>query len=536
MASLRRAVLTTPIFIVGSALICGIYGSGPQSVAAASQGPRDEATNASLSAFSKVYDLVEENAAEKLSPDKGIYKGAIPGMLRTLDPHSNFFDPKDFSSLREEQHGRYFGVGMSIGPQPRTGKTMVIAPFGGSPAYKAGIRPGDIVMVVNDKRVDNMTTQEVADLLKGPQNTKVQIIVHRDGVDKPITFNIIRDEIPRNSIEAAFWLKPGIAYIDITSFTETTSQELESDLKKLGEQSMKGLVLDLRGNPGGLLQEGVAVAGRWLQRGQIVVSHKGRAYSEKPYLARGSQFGLNYPIIVVVDRYSASAAEIVTGALQDHDRAWVVGDTTFGKGLVQTVYPLSDNTGLALTTQHYYTPSGRLIQRDYSKLSFLDYYYGRHTDNKDNMDVKQTDLGRVVYGGGGITPDEKYEPPKANKFQVAVIRKNAFFSFTAQFFGGKEAKLPQGWKPDETVLNDFHEFLLKRQVEFSEAEWTANHDWLRDRLQQEMYITAFSLEDSQKLHVEEDPEISKAVEALPKATELLTKMKARSETIRASLR
>ncbi len=536
MAAQRRAFFVVPIFILGCALAGGLLGSSGQSgspvMAAAGS---DAEVNTSLNSFSKVYDLVEDNSADKVSPDKGIYKGAIPGMLRTLDPHSNFFDPKDFASMREEQKGRYYGVGMQIGPQPKTGKTMVIAPFGGSPAYKAGIRPGDVLMAVNDKRVDNLTTPEVAELLKGPRSTKVQIVVQREGVEKPITFNVIRDEVRRDSIDAAFWLKPGIAYINITQFTETTSEELEADLKKLGEQNLSGgLILDLRGDPGGLLQEAVAVAGRWLQRGQVVVSHRGRAYNEKPYLAHGSQYGLNYPIVAITDRYTASAAEIVSGALQDHDRGWILGDTTFGKGLVQTVFPLSDNTGLALTTQHYYTPSGRLIQRDYSKMSFLDYYYGRRGDAKDTHDVKQTDLGRTVYGGGGIAPDEKYEAPKPNPFQVSVLRKNPFFTFTAQYFGSKEATLPKGWAPDEKLMNSFHDYLMKQGLQFSEADWTANHEWLRNRLQQEMYITAFSLDDSKKLQVSEDAEVIKAMDALPKASDLLAKMKSHSEVIRAS--
>ncbi len=537
MAAQRRALILVPAFILGCALAGGLLGSSGRSQSSTVPGgSSDEEVNASLSQFSKVYDLVEDNSADKVTPDKGIYKGAIPGMLRTLDPHSNFLDSKQFAGLGEEQKGRYYGVGMEIGGQPKTGRTMVVAPFGGSPAYKAGLRPGDIIVAVNDKRVDNLTTPEVADLLKGPRGTKVQIVVQREGVEKPITFNVVRDEVKRNSIDAAFWAKPSIAYIDLTQFTETTSEELDADLKKLGEQNIHGLILDLRGDPGGLLPEAVAVGGRWLQRGQVVVSHKGRAFSEKPYMARGSQYGLNYPIVVLVDRYTASAAEIVSGALQDHDRGWILGDTTFGKGLVQSEFPLSDNTGLLLTTQHYYTPSGRLIQRDYSKMSFLDYYYGRHTDNKDSTDVKQTDLGRVVYGGGGITPDEHYEAPKSNVFEIAVLRKNAFFNFTAQYFGGKEAKLPKGWSPSDEVMGNFHDYLKKQGVEFTEADWTANREWLRNRLQQEMYITAFSLDESKELQVTEDPEVQKAIQALPKAADLLAKMKSHSEVIRASRR
>ncbi len=536
MSARRRYFLFVPLFVLASALLGGMFAPDAQPVAAASQKtpPSDEDLRSGIDSFTKVYDLVEQNYADKLSSDKAIYKGAIPGMLRTLDPHSNFFDPKEFASLREEQHGAYFGIGMMIGPQPRTGKPMVVHPFGGSPAYKAGLRPGDLLVEVNNKRVDNLSTTEVATMLKGPKGTSVQVVVTREGSTKPIAFDLVRAEIPRNSVDMAFWVKPGIAYMRIGSFTETTSKEVEDDLKTLGERNIKGLILDLRGNPGGLLQEGVAVAGHWLDRGQVVVSHKGRAYSEKPYLAKGSQYGESYPMVVLVDRYSASAAEIVAGALQDHDRAWILGDTTFGKGLVQTVYPLSDNTGLALTTQHYYTPSGRLIQRDYSNISFLDYYYERHTSVKDPRDVKQTDLGRVVYGGGGITPDEKYQTPKLDAFELAVLRKNSFFNFSAYYFGNHETKLPNGWVPDEAVLNDLHDYLMKQGVQFTEADWTRDHGWLRDQLRAELYVTAFSYEDSQKILVEQDPETSKAMDAMPKAANLLAESKARFEKQTAS--
>ncbi len=538
MSSERRFFLFVPLFLGACAIVGGLFGPGAKPVLAAQQRSisptSDEDLKASLDSFTKVYDVVEQNYSDKLSADKAIYKGAIPGMLRTLDPHSNFFDPKDFAGLREEQHGKYYGVGMTIGPQPRTGKTMVIHPFGGSPAYKAGIRPGDLLVEVNDKRVDTATSTEIADMLRGPKGTKVQVIVSREGSSKPLTFNLQRDEIPRNSVDEAFWVKPGIAFMRVQSFTETTGKEVEDNLKVLGEQNIKGLILDLRENPGGLLQEGVAVAGHWLDRGQVVVSHRGRAYSDKPYLARGSQYGESYPMVVLVNRYSASAAEIVSGALQDHDRALILGDTTFGKGLVQTVYPLSDNTGLALTTQHYYTPSGRLIQRNYSNISFLDYYYGKRTDSKDLQDVKQTDLGRTVYGGGGITPDVKFDVPKADEFEMNALRRNAFFDFSAHYFAVNSAKLPADWAPGEPILNDFHDFLMKNGVKFSEADWTRDHDWVRKQLRQQMYVTAFSFEDSEKVGVEQDPEVAKAIEVLPQATELLSKSKIKFEKQRAS--
>ncbi len=523
MARSLRSLLPVIFIVVLCSVVAGVFGPGVTGVSAATAGPEED-LKAGIKQFTKIYEVVENNFADKVTSDKGIYKGAIPGMLRTLDPHSNFFDPKDFQALRDDQSGHYYGVGMTVAP--RNGKTIVVAPFGGSPAYKAGLRAGDTIIEVNDKKTDNLSTPEVADLLKGPRGTHVQVTVAREGADKPIAFDIIRDEIPRYSVEEAFWLKPGIAFMKITAFNENTSQEMDENLKRLGETNIKGLVLDLRQNPGGLLNEGVAVAGHFLRRGEVVVSQRGRASAEKPYLARGSANGQNYPIVVLVDQFSASAAEIVSGALQDHDRAWILGQTTFGKGLVQTVYPLDDNTGLALTTAHYYTPSGRLIQRDYSNISFLDYYYGKRTDTKNLQDVKSTDGGRTVYGGGGITPDEKYVPAKYNKFQQDILRKFALFNFSAKWFGARgEAKLPKGWEPDAGVLNDFHEYLKTQGITFTDADWTSNRTWIEQQLKREMYATGFSYEESQKVAMEVDPMVAKAIDALPQAKALLDSSK-----------
>jgi len=520
MAHKRRSLFVLFLIVLACSLLGGVYGPRVEIAAAASDSDDIER---SLKSFTKVYDLVEQNFSDPVNPDKAIYNGAIPGMLRTLDPHSNFFDPRAYQLLREDQKGHYYGVGMSVGP--RNGKTVVMWPFPGSPAYKAGLRPGDVIMQVNDKPTENLSTSEIADLLKGPRGTQVKIMVSREGTVEPIVFSVTRDEIRRNSVQDAIWLRPGIAYVDIDQFTETTGRELDDALRKFGESNIKGLILDLRANPGGLLTEGVAVADKFLQKGQTIVSHRGRASAEKPYIAKNGNHGRDYPVVVLVNRMSASAAEIVAGALQDHDRAWVLGEQTFGKGLVQTVYPLAENTGLALTTAHFYTPSGRLIQRDYTNKSFFDYYYHKDDNARNPLDVKMTDSGRTVYGGGGITPDEKYVAPKLDKFQTQLYRKYAFFNFTKYYFSVHDIKLPKGWNPDATAMTEFHDWLMKNGVAFTEADFTQDTDWIRRMLKKEIYLTAFNLDESRRVEVETDPEVEKAIEALPKAKSLLDSAK-----------
>jgi carboxyl-terminal processing protease len=509
------------LFIALCAVAAGVF-SGPEVKAASNP---DDPIALSYKTFTKIYSVVEQNFAEPVKADKAIYKGAIPGMLHQLDPHSNFFDPKDYRNLRDDQQGHYFGVGMSV--QGHNGKTVVLAPFVGSPAYKAGIRPGDVIIEVNDKKTEGLTTVEIADLLKGPKGTRAQVVVMREGSDTPITFNITRDEIPRYSVPDAFWLKNGVAYIKIEQFNENTGKEMLEKLSKLGEKDVKGLVLDLRDNPGGLLNEGVDVASHFLKRNEVVVSMRGRIRdSNKTFTARADNGAKDYPVVVVVNRFTASAAEIVSGAMQDHDRAWVLGETTFGKGLVQTVFPLSNDTGLALTSAHYYTPSGRLIQRDYSNISFLDYYQHPNLEQKNTQDVKMTDSGRTVYGGGGITPDEKFEAPKANSFQIAVFRKYAVYNYAAKFFGArKDTKLPKGWDPDEKLVSDFRDFLKISGVEFTDAQFNENRDWIRKELKREFYITAFGVDESRKVAVEQDPEVVKAIDSLPKAKALVDNAK-----------
>jgi carboxyl-terminal processing protease len=514
VGSSRRALFLVVFILVTCGFLGIVFGQkiNPSAAPGGDSDVRD-----SLRQFTTVYDVVEQNYAEPVNPDKAIYNGAIPGMLHVLDPHSNFFDPKAYSLLREDQRGKYYGVGMTVGP--RNNKVIVIAPFVGTPAYRAGIRPGDIIAAVDGKPTDNMSTGDVADLLKGPKGTTVHITILREGADKPLEFAVVRDEIPRYSVDLHFLIKPGIGYMHVSGFNETTEHEVADALDQMGD--LKGLILDLRQNPGGLLNEGVGVADKFLHKGQLIVSHHGRASQEKRYTAAHGNGGKDYPLVVLVNRGTASAAEIVAGAIQDHDRGLIVGETTFGKGLVQTVYPLSENTGLALTTAKYYTPSMRLIQRDYANVSLYDYYFNRESEenaHNASREVKLTDSGRTVYGGGGITPDVKIDAVKSNKFQDSLLQHYAFFNFAKHYAVTHHPA--KNFEVDDVVLLDFRKFLDDEKVAYTEAELLENNTWVRSNIKSEIFVDVFGQEEGLKVRAETDPQVTKALDLLPQAKQL----------------
>jgi len=517
----RRALLSVTLFLT----TCAVLGSLINKKVAAQSASDESTLRDSLRSFTSVYALVEQNYAEHLDTDKtdkAIYDGAIPGMLHTLDPHSNFFDPKAFAQMREDQRGKYYGVGMAIRPQPDkdgVSKIVVITPFEGTPSYKAGIRPGDTILFIDGKPTAGMDSAAVAALLKGPKGTHVSVTMAREGSSKNLVFDLVRDDISRPSVDLAFMIRPGVGYIHVTSFIETTSHEVGEAIDTLDkDDQMKGLVIDLRGNPGGLMIEAVNMCDKFLQKGQIVVSQHGRAFPDQVYRATHGEQGSKYPIVVLVNRNTASAAEIVSGALQDHDRALIAGETTFGKGLVQTVFQISDNTGLALTTYHYYTPSGRLIQRNYDHVSLYDYYYVRDDAkkaDKSNLEVKLTDSGRTVYGGGGITPDEKIEPIKSNHFQDNVEQHYALFNFSKHYLGNHTVS--RDFVVDDAVIQQFKDFLKSSQVDFTDAEVASNLDWLKATIKSNLFISQFGQTEGLKVLTEWDPQISKAITFLPEA-------------------
>jgi carboxyl-terminal processing protease len=522
----RRALFSVLFFFA----VCALAGSIVQrTVGAQSTAGEDQLRN-NLKSFYDVYALVEENYAEPIDQEKAdaaIYDGAIPGMLHTLDPHSNFYDPKAYAKMREDQHGRYYGVGMII--EQQNGKVYVGYPFEGSPAFKAGIHPGDIINAVDGKPVSIdgkqpnalSSSDMVAKALKGPKGTHVQATMLREGQPQPMVFDLIRDSIAHPSVDLAYEIRPGIGYIHLTQFQETTADEVAETIDGFGD--LKGLVFDLRGNPGGLLDQAVDVSDHLLAKGQAIVSQRGRPNSEnsdKYYVATHGNGGRSFPIVVLVNRGTASAAEIVSGALQDHDRALIVGETTFGKGLVQTVYNLSESTGLALTTYHYYTPSGRLIQRNYSGVSLYDYYTHGGTAPADtaSREVKFTDAGRTVYGGGGITPDEKVESPKNNRFQDSLLFKDAFFHFAPVYLAHRT--VDKNFKVDDAVLAEFKKFLATQDIPFTDADLNGVMDWIKIGIKEKILTIQFGELQGMRAHADWDPEIQKAINFLPEAQAL----------------
>jgi len=515
--SSRRGVVVLVVVLGISAVLGGLYGPSVRATAAGQNDMQD-----SVKSFTHVLSVVERNYAEPVDTDKVIYDGAIPGMLRVLDPHSNFFDPKQYALFKEEQQGKYYGVGMTV--QQRENQTVVLAPFVGSPAYKAGIRPGDVIQKVDGKSCDGLTTTEVADMLKGSKGTVVHISLGREGWEKPIEVTVTRDEIPRPGVEYFTMVKPGIGYVRVSTFNETTDSDLNEALRQLDVSELDGLIIDLRNNGGGLLNQAVGMADMFLDKNEIVVSHRGRASQERRYYAvRGNQ-GIEVPVIVLINGQSASASEIVSGAIQDHDRGLIVGEVSFGKGLVQTQFPLTEDTALLLTTARYYTPSGRLIQRDYKNVSLYDYHYNPQPPTKP--EVKLTDSGRQVFGGGGITPDDIIAAPKPDDFQQMLYRRGVFYSQQQgvgdfiRFYLGEKPDITKDFVVNDAVVAEFRKYLDKQKIKYTDTDIQANVNWLKWQIKREVFTSYFGLNDGYKVELQDDVQLEKAIELIPQAKAL----------------
>jgi carboxyl-terminal processing protease len=494
--------------------------------------------------YQRAVDIIREKYVEPVNEDT-LTTWALQGALKTLDPHSDYLNPKSFREFVEKQNSEYFGIGSYV--RTINNSTYIVEPFKGSPASRAGLRYGDQIIDVDGKDTSKFRSEQVTELLLGERGTSVTVKVKRLGVSEPLTMNIIRDGIWRPSIPNYYLIKPNIGYIGLTrGFQSTTTRELQKAMADLRESGAKSFILDLRDNGGGYVEQAVGVSDQFLQRGQTIVSVRrriGRGADKTAVAENGA--AENFPLVVMINRYSASASEIVAGAIQDHDRGLIVGETSFGKGLVQNVIPLTNGGGLILATAHYYTPSGRLIQRDYSTGSIVEYYSRRGVDASasktpnPSTTVKKTDLGREVYGGGGIEPDVKVDGPAA----VTLVQGRLYHAvdlFVRELVSGQIAAYQQfklngitydyKIKGNEYIISDdllkyYRDYAVKFYKDnptlgVTEAMIDADLEWQRNRIRQEVLLAAYGSDKSQQGMNDLDTQLQRAIAEMPNAADI----------------
>jgi carboxyl-terminal processing protease len=506
-----------------------------------------------LRLYTAALAAVQDQYVEEVASDR-LVSASIREMLRTLDPHSNFLETKEYSNLQERQRGSYYGLGVTV--QSGDGNISVVAVFEGTPAYRLGIRPGDVISRIESEDARGMSIDDAVKRLRGPKGSPVHIWIVRQGYDAPLEFTVIRDEIPLHSVPYSFMATKTTGYVRLTDFNETTAcrpsdpkdceRELEKALRKLRESGATSIVLDIRDNPGGLLDQAFAVSNLFLKKGQLVVYTKGRfKRDESNYITEQESPYVATPLVVLVSRHSASASEIVAGAIQDHDRGLIVGETTFGKGLVQTILPLRNARGyaLALTTGRYYTPSGRSIQRDYGSTALEDYVspIDRAACEQGTGEPKLTDAGRKVFGGDGITPDDCAEAVKPSKFVARLIARQAFLNFSRGFASadtasggavsgsgqrpetatGKVHLIKRAFQADASVLAEFRAFLDARKLRYEPEELEANREAVLRQITDQVLWQAFGEEEARRRSVAWDPQLKRALELIPRAEMLL---------------
>jgi carboxyl-terminal processing protease len=492
--------------------------------------------------YRQALSVVEKEYVSPIDHEK-ITDSSIQSMLWTLDPHSSYFNAEEFRKLREEQASEFYGIGVSI-LQHRDG-VYIQSIVPGTPAEKAGLRYGDRFLEVDGKDATDWTSAEVSRNVRGPKGTPVKIKIERAGVEKPIELEIIRGGVPLPSIRNYFMLPSGIGYVGLTGgFQETTNEELGRVFSELKKQGMNSVILDLRNNPGGILEQAIAVVSRFIPPGKTVVTVKGRSqYAQGREIKSIAGERDNFPIVIIINGSSASASEIVAGALQDYGRAEIVGTTSFGKGLVQRVFILPYNTGLTLVTARYYTPFGRSLQRDYSSGSIYD-YYTKHEEDEENgptdepipagQPVKLPD-GRTLMSGRGVEPDIKVNPEQYTPLRGKIIE--AAFYFTRQLVAGQisgfenykvdKQSQSQELKPGAFLITDklFESFkafaVSKKENELTSAEIDQAADFARLRLRAELVTANLSSEAGSRVILEADPQVLKAIEAVPIAAKMV---------------
>jgi carboxyl-terminal processing protease len=513
--------------VVLSALIGGFYGS----VLAR----QDEVTQ-QYRVFTAALAAIDREYVEEVPSDRLVY-GGIEGMLKTLDPHSSFFDPRQYAQMRERQEGKYYGLGIQI--QPIDGDITVMSIFEGSPAFKKGLRRGDVIARIEGEDAKGMTSEDAVKRLKGPKGTSVNISIKRRGYDQLIDLQVTRDEVHIVSVRGVFMIDNETGYLKLGEFTETSNQEVGAGLELLGTKGMKRLVLDLRDNPGGALDQAIAISNRFLPRGDMIVYTRGRSpNSDQDYRATEQSDYTHLPVVVLVSRNSASASEIVSGALQDHDRALVVGETTFGKALVQSVYRISEQAGLALTTGRYYTPSGRLIQRPWDG-AFDEYLTYTLRDQKgarehNSADLKYTDAGRKVYSGGGIEPDKFMAGPvegfSPTKFGRQIWGSGQFQRFADQYMAEGDTRfsaanknkkrIGKGFSVTDEMLQDFRAQLTTQKIAMDEEAFKTDLTFIKAMMHYEIDLALFGVEEARRNLILQDPQARFAISQFGEAQRL----------------
>lgn len=522
-----RSVSAALFVVVLCALVGGLFGRG-----ALAQDQIPEQTKV----FTSALHAIEANYVGEVEEDRLIYS-AITGMLQTLDPHSSFMDPRSYAQMRERQEGRYYGLGISI--QVVDGDITVMTVFEGSPAYQKGLRRGDVIAKIGDEETKGWQSDQAVGKLRGPKGTTIRISIRRAGYDKLIDLDVPRDEVRMPTIHAAVMLDATTGYIRLQDFGESTDQELGRALSDLTKQGMKRLVLDLRENPGGALDQAIKVSNRFLPRGDLIVYTRGRApNSDQDYRATENSEYLNLPMITLVNRNSASASEIVAGALQDHDRSLIVGETTFGKALVQSVYKVSQNAGAAITTAQYFTPSGRLIQRpwDSSFDEYLTYRYREQDANRVHKpeERKYTDAGREVFSGGGVEPDKRFDGPadgfNPSRFTRTLAARNLFDIYAQRFTRRGDTRIaptasPRELGPDYDVTDEmvaeFKALAQKSPVKWDEAAWQQDIEFVKAMIRREIDVDLFGVATAYRNLAKRDPQLQFALTQFPEAQQLL---------------
>jgi len=470
-----------------------------------------------FSQFMDVVGKVRDNYVEEVDVD-GLVEDAIRGMLLSLDPHSQYLTPADYTSLKIDTQGSYGGLGIVIGV--RDGYLTVVSPMEGTPASRMGIRSLDRVVEIDGESTDGLTLDDAVSRMRGPKGTQVKLTIMREGVDEPLEFVLTREVIEVKSVPYAFATPDSIGYVRLSRFSETIESSLGSALAKLERGGIRGLVVDLRRNPGGLLTEAIAVSEFFVPRGDTIVYTDGRVPIQKAcYYSEAKRVHDGYPLVVLIDGGSASASEIVAGAIQDLDLGVLVGERSFGKGSVQSVFPLRDGAALKLTTALYYTPSGRCINSEENRpeaRTAADIKIGKSAEKTPAPEYK-TAGGRTVYGGGGILPDVVVPYSKISAIAEKFERNLAFYKFAFEYLNKHKGTKAEAFKVTPAVLSEFKQFVKDKKIDYAEKDFDADRAYIERAITREIMSQLAGEEAAFIVYSQGDPQVQMCLELLRKA-------------------